>query len=144
MFKIKSNQEKRMEDLGPLHLEHFFIYMHPLLILIFSLFWPLIQVYLMVGPSPPPSSIIKVSFFGVSPPAPNGDDVIYIQPLMWNINKNSNRELTFLSWSTVFFHSHKFFQILGILKTLGGNHRFCSWSGIKGTKHVPLVPLKLL
>ena len=28
MFKIKSNQGKRMKDVGPLHLEHFFIHMN--------------------------------------------------------------------------------------------------------------------
>ena len=34
-------------------------------------------------PSPPChlSSVIKVSSFGVSPPPPKGDDVIYVQPL---------------------------------------------------------------
>ena len=28
MFEIKSNRGKRMTDLGPLHLEHFIIYMN--------------------------------------------------------------------------------------------------------------------
>ena len=57
MFKIESNQGKRITDLGPLHLEHFSIYMN--IVPIHSVFWPWIQAklgtlqYLMVGPSPP-------------------------------------------------------------------------------------------
>ena len=36
----------------------------------------------MVGPPRHLSSVIEVSSFGIPPPPPQGDDVIYVQPLM--------------------------------------------------------------
>ena len=76
-----------MIDLDPLHLEYHF-----------TVLW-LAMDSSKIRPSPVPhgrtlrlpchlSSVIKVLSFGVSPPPPKGDDLIYVQPL-WHSHKNS-------------------------------------------------------
>ena len=70
-----------MTDLGLLHLEYFcFMAMDS------SKIWP---SPVPLGRTIPPchlSSVIKVSSFGLSPPPPKGDDVIYVQPLIKPLN----------------------------------------------------------
>ena len=77
IFKIESNQGRRMTYLGRLHLEQFFIlYEHPFLILIPCVFWPWIPAKL--GPlhswkGPPPITChlsSKFNLLAYPPPPP--------------------------------------------------------------------------
>ena len=93
--KIKSRKEDdRFGSLtsGTLH----YLYELPFLILILSVFLaldssknrPFLVPY---GRTPPHhlSSVIKVSSFGIPPPPPQCDDVIYVQPLSINYRQDT-------------------------------------------------------